>query len=141
MHAPALADVVLALLLGAILLLVGSWSPALAHAGHHHPAAETAAPALGSPAALRRHAPVETPARPPLASTHGAKAPQAPLDLLPPETCCCSSLACHAGAMAPPFCLSDPYRAGERVGEETTVACLGAAPDGIERPPRGRGGV
>lgn len=141
MRAPALADVVLALLLGAILLLVGSWSsPALAHAGHHHP---TAAPALGAvpPAALRQPAPVEAPARPPLGSPHGAKAPQAPLDLLPPETCCCSSLACHAGVMAPPFCLSDPYRPGERLGDASTVACVGAAQDGIERPPRVRGGV
>jgi hypothetical protein len=178
MRAPALADVVLAVLLAGLVLVLGSPTPTLAHSGHHHghdyahqpantpaldparvnpaaaafapvihpatSAAVTAQPLLASQlaggSAARPNAPaprlVPAQARLPVTPGTGVKAQKVPVEPLHQDTCCCGSLACHAGVMAALVTIDNPYRLGERLRLRPVLASLRATLDGIERPPR-----
>lgn len=166
MVSPAIANVVLAVLLAGLVLVLGSPTPALAHAGHNHahnsagatpaapplvpvihaatPAVVTAQPLLAPQLApgLTAHpvAPRQqlAPAQGRLAVTGGlaAKAQTGPVEPLHQDTCCCGSLACHAGVMAAFVTIVNPYRLGERVRSRPVLAFVWATLDGIERPPR-----
>ena len=178
MRAPAIADLVLAVLLAGLVLVQGSPIPALAHSGHQHghdhahtpantaanhpgrmhpaaaalapvidlatPAAVTAqlllAPQLAGGLAARPVAPTErlgpAQARLPVTAGTAVKAQKAPTEPLHQDTCCCGSLACHAGVMAAFVTIVNPYRLGERLRPRPVLASVRATLDGIERPPR-----
>jgi hypothetical protein len=177
MRAPAIADLVLAVLLAGLVLVQGPPTPALAHSGHQHghdhahtpantaanpsgrmhpaaalapvidlatPAAVTAqlllAPQLAGGLAARPVAPTErlgpAQARLPVTAGTAVKAQKAPAEPLHQDTCCCGSLACHAGVMAAFVTIVNPYRLGERLRPRPVLASVRATLDGIERPPR-----
>jgi len=71
-----------------------------------------------------------------LTGTRAVKAHKAPVEPLHQNTCCCGSLACHAGVMTVLVTIDDPYRLGERLRPRPVIASVRAALDGIERPPR-----
>jgi hypothetical protein len=52
-------------------------------------------------------------------------------------TCCCGSVACHAGMDASTLTLTDPWTLAAKVELPPVLALAGAVPGGIERPPRG----
>lgn len=63
-----------------------------------------------------------------------ADEPVAPVDQ---STCCCGSVACHAGMAAPTLTVADPWAPAAKVELPPVLALAGAVPGGIERPPRG----
>lgn len=63
-----------------------------------------------------------------------ADAPVAPADQ---STCCCGSIACHAGMNAPTLTVTNPWTLAAKVELPPVLALAGAVPGGIERPPRG----
>ena len=108
------------------------------------PAAVTAqlllAPQLAGGLAARPVAPTErlgpAQARLPVTAGIAVKAQKAPVEPLHQDTCCCGSLACHAGVMAAFVTIVNPYRLGERLRPRPVLASVRATLDGIERPPR-----
>jgi hypothetical protein len=106
-------------------------------------AAFTAQPLLASQlaggSAARPNAPaprlVPAQARLPVTPGTGVKAQKVPVPLHQ-DTCCCGSLACHAGVMAALVTIDNPYRLGERLRLRPVLASVRATLDGIERPPR-----
>ncbi len=75
-------------------------------------------------------------ARLPVTAGIAVKAQKAPVQPLHQDTCCCGSLACHAGVMAAFVTIGHPYRLGERLRPRPVLASVRATLEGLERPPR-----
>jgi hypothetical protein len=102
-------------------------------------------PALLAPpatAALPAHRPTPSQlpvdAHRPLSGPSAAAAPTVPAAPRHLDSCCCGSVACHAGVMAALLTIDNPYRLGQRWRPRPARAAVPAARDGIERPPRAR---
>ena len=135
----SLTTTVGALLAGFLFIACGS-APVHAHAGHNHASKEAVAAQL----------PVRTPA--PIGpfvsagdrvSTHVTDSlwPNMASTESPPPlqsgTCCCGSIACHAGLNAPAIDLFHPRRFGQRMRPARVVGAAKTVAGGVERPPRG----
>jgi hypothetical protein len=59
-----------------------------------------------------------------------------PIQPLYQVTCCCGSVACHAGVDAPTLIVADPWTLAAKVESPPVPALAGAVLGGIERPPR-----
>lgn len=52
------------------------------------------------------------------------------------STCCCASVACHAGVDVPTLTVTDPWGSADKVELPPVLALAATIPGGIERPPR-----
>ena len=122
-----------------LLMLAGGASPVSAHAGHDH-----------GPPVVAERAPSKAPVavQLPDKSEMGVNCLVAPIDVASASNrpkapqpahqtnCCCGSVACHAGVVAPLTQMSESNIFSERLEPRPEAALSGTIADGIDRPPR-----
>jgi hypothetical protein len=126
-----------------VIVAAGGMSPVAAHGGHdHHPVQPSVSAASAAPIATREAAVIDrvSVGRQSSDSSHRqfiAAHTELPPPATTPGTCCCGSVACHAGVPASQATFLDGERFSEKVELRPVIGAAKTIPGGIERPPRG----